>query len=237
MTTNVLKVPSFHVPEWLLTATVALAFSVFALLAWMAVIPFGTIEALGFATGAFSVWWSARNSVWGFPIGILNNIFYFVVFYENAYYADMWLQVVYILFAIYGTYKWVWGNDKAPQPIRHITWKIAAIMAPLVAVMTYLAHDLLVYYNGAAPFWDAFLTALSLAAMTLLVLRVYENWIIWIVADVCYIALFWTRDLPLTSVLYVVFLATCVYALYNWTKELREQKGKTLTAADEFRKV
>lgn len=237
MTTIAMKARGLNIPEWLGTAAVAVAFTFFALLAWFDAVPFGVIEALGFATGAFSVWWSARNSVWGFPIGIANNVFYFIVFYDAKFYADMWLQVLYVGFALYGIYKWVWGRDKAPSPIRHITVKMGIALAAFVGVMTYVAHQVLMFYNGAAPFWDAFLTALSLAAMTLLVLRVYENWLIWITADIFYIWLFWTRDLPLTSLLYIVFMAECFYALRIWTRDLKTQKDKPLTVAGELRKV
>jgi nicotinamide mononucleotide transporter len=238
MTTIAAKFNTIQIPEWITSVFMALAAVVFAFLSFTGILPFAGIEAAGFVTGAMSVWWSAKNSVWGFPIGIANNIFYFIVFIDAGFYADMMLQVVYVGFALYGIYKWVWGSNRAPTPIRHINWQIGATFVGFVTIMTLVMHEVLIYFNGTAPFWDAFLTAMSLGAMMLMVLRYFENWFVWITADVFYIWLFWTRDLPLTSVLYVVFMLICFTALYYWTKELREQRrGKKLTVEAELKKV
>lgn len=196
MTTLVMKARnSIHLPEWVTTVVMAAAAILFAVLSATGKLPFSGIEAAGFVTGAFSVWWSAKNSVWGFPIGIANNIFYFILFLEAGFYADMMLQVVYVAFSLYGIYKWVWGNKHAPQPIRHINWKVGLGVAAFIGAATFGMHEVLLYFNGTAPFWDAFLTALSLGAMSLMVLRYFENWFIWITADIFYIWLFW-KDLP-----------------------------------------
>jgi nicotinamide riboside transporter PnuC len=86
MTTIAAKFNALQIPEWATSVMMTLAAAAFAFLSFTGTLPFSGIEAAGFVTGALSVWWSARNSVWGFPIGIANNIFYFVIFLDAGFY-------------------------------------------------------------------------------------------------------------------------------------------------------
>jgi nicotinamide mononucleotide transporter len=79
--------------------------------------------------------------------------------------------------------------------------------------------------NGAAPFWDSFTTILCLAAQYLLCRKRVENWFFWIAADVIYVPLYLSRELPLTALLYALFLALCLIGVRAWTATLKTDKG------------
>jgi nicotinamide mononucleotide transporter len=79
---------------------------------------------------------------------------------------------------------------------------------------------LLIFVNGAAPFWDSITTTLCLAAQYLLCRKRIENWWLWITADVIYVPLYFSRHLPLTAVLYAGFIGLCVIGLFRWRREL-----------------
>ena len=64
--------------------------------------------------------------------------------------------------------------------------------------------------HGAAPGWDALTTSMSLGAQLLLNLKRLETWYVWIAVDVIYVPLYFSRDLNLTALVYVVFLGLCV---------------------------
>lgn len=85
-----------------------------------------------------------------------------------------------------------------------------------VPLATWLMHSWLVAADGAAPFWDALTTALSLASQYLLARKRIENWWIWIAVDIIYVPLYMSRGLPLTAALYAVFLAMCMIGLMQW---------------------
>jgi nicotinamide mononucleotide transporter len=83
-------------------------------------------------------------------------------------------------------------------------------------------REILLEVNDAAPLWDALTTVLSLAAQYLLCRKRFENWWFWIAADVIYIPLYLARKLPLTAVLYAVFLMMCLIGVREWSRSLKK---------------
>ena len=77
--------------------------------------------------------------------------------------------------------------------------------------------------GDASPFLDALTTVLSVEAQYLMTRKVIEHWWIWMAADIIYIYLYASRNLYLTSLLYVVFFAMCVVGLRDWLRDSAAQ--------------
>jgi nicotinamide mononucleotide transporter len=191
---------------------------------WQRWIQYPLTETLGFVTGAGCVYLVVREHIWNFPVGIANNVFFFVLFNSSRLYADAWLQVVYLALAIQGWHCWLHGGkDRSVRKIERAPTQVLATVALLVAVGTVGLTLLLRKADGAAPVLDAFTTALSLGAQWLLNRKAIENWYLWIAADVLYIYLYVSRELHLTAVLYAIFLGLCVAGLTAWSQTLAAQ--------------
>ena len=188
--------------------------------------PVAVTEAWGFVTGGICVWLVVREHLWNWPVGLANNVFFFVLFWRSRLYADMGLQVVYFGLGIYGWLNWIFGgeNHTALRISRttRIEWLVLGAAIPLC---TWGLREVLIAVNGAAPFWDSLTTVLSLAAQYLLCRKRLENWLFWIAADLIYIPLYLSRHLPLTAVLYAVFLVMCLFGVREWWRNWR--KGGT----------
>jgi nicotinamide mononucleotide transporter len=50
---------------------------------------------------------AARGKVSNYPVGLINIIFFFVVFYQVQLYSDMALQVYFFIINVYGWWKWL----------------------------------------------------------------------------------------------------------------------------------
>ncbi|MCB1200056.1 MAG: nicotinamide mononucleotide transporter [Leptospiraceae bacterium] len=178
-------------------------------------------ETFGFITGAWCVILVVKQNLWNFPIGILNNIFFIILFYKARLFADMGLQFVYILLGLFGWWQWLFGG-KAGRNTLQVSRSSAGealVLANSGAFATYFLTLYLQSIDGASPFLDALTTVGSLIAQYLLIFKRIENWFVWISVDIVYIGLYISRDLYLTSFLYAVFISLCVSGLIAWRKQ------------------
>jgi nicotinamide mononucleotide transporter len=205
---------------------------------WRGLTSFGVTEALGFVTGAACVYLVVRQNVWNFPLGIVNNIFFLILFANARLYGDAGLQIVYIALGFQGWYYWLHGGrNRKAAPITHASPPLLITIGSFVTFGTAGLVLALRAAGGAAPVMDAFTTVLSIAAQYLLNRKTIENWLLWIVADIIYIWLYISRDLKLTAVLYFVFLCLCVAGFLNWRRSLKAQAdARPSTAADDLSK-
>lgn len=176
------------------------------------------VEILGFVSGALCVWLVARQNVWNWPIGIANNITFLILFWAAGIYADAGLQIVYMALALYGWWAWLRGGaDHGTLTVTRTTrdqWlMLGAVGVVATAGLTVLLDTVT---DSTVPLPDAITTVLSLLATWGQARKKLESWWLWIAADVIYVPLYVYKDLWLTAVLYVGFLALCVLGLRNW---------------------
>jgi nicotinamide mononucleotide transporter len=100
----------------------------------------------------------------------------------------------------------------------------------LVGAGTAVIRAYLAEVDGAAPFWDALLTSGSLGALYLLIRGYVATWTFWIVLDLAYVALFWSRELYLSAALYMLLLAMAARAALEWRSLLRAPASAPATA-------
>lgn len=191
---------------------------------WRRWAPFGLTEALGFVTGALCVYLVVKENVWNFPIGIANCALFLVLFIQTRLYGDAALQLIYIVLGFQGWYLWLrGGQNHTPLKIERASRRLLLGVAVFVVVATTGLTLFFRRINDSAPFLDAFTTVVSLGAQYLLNRKAVENWLLWIIADVVYVYLYFSRGLQLTAVLYFVFLCLCIAGLRRWLKSMSEQ--------------
>jgi nicotinamide mononucleotide transporter len=187
---------------------------------WQKWLPSSTTEMLGFVTGAACVWLLTRENIWNWPIGIANAIFYLILFWQSRLFADSSLQIFYIATGILGWYWWLHGGkQKKELHVQRVGLPIAAILTVIGVMCTYLMFRYLVHIKDSAPFWDALTTVGSLVAQFMLTRKWIENWLVWMAVDVIYVALYASRNLYLTSILYAIFFLMCVSGWFEWKKQ------------------
>ncbi|MEV4335212.1 nicotinamide riboside transporter PnuC [Streptomyces sp. NPDC049597] len=196
--------------------------------------PVSWTEFLGFGSGALCVWLVARQHIANWPIGIANNVLFFLLFSQAGLYADAGLQVVFITLAVYGWWTWTHGGGpgSGTLPVRRTTrtewtWLLAAGVVGTLALTLLLDRAT----DSTVPFWDALTTALSLMATYGQCRKRLESWWLWIAADVVYIPLYAYKELYLTSLLYVGFMTLCVIGLRDWSRDTATGRQRPAEAA------
>lgn len=176
-------------------------------------------ELLGFVSGLACVYLVARNNIWNFPVGIANAVFFFILFLNAKLYADMGLQVFFILVQVVGWWAWLKaGPNRTELPITYAKAKVLVPVAVAGLVFAIIMVPVLRHAHGSYPYLDSTTTTLSVCAQFLLSFRYIQNWYLWIVADLIYIPLYAVKGLYFTSILYVLFLSLCILGLITWRK-------------------
>jgi len=169
-----------------------------------------------------SVALSAIENIWSWPTAIIGVALYFVVFYQAKLYADMSLQVIYVIINAYGWWKWLHGGkdesvlqvSRAPVRVMVIGSLIACGGA--VAFGFFFQH----FTDAALPFADSALSWFSLLAQYLMARKYLENWHLWITLDVFYIAMYINKHLYVTAGLYAAFIVPCVLGVVQWQRAM-----------------
>jgi nicotinamide mononucleotide transporter PnuC len=143
-------------------------------------------ELIGFVTGALCVWLLVRQNIWNWPVGITNNIFYIIIFYNSGLYADAGLQFVYIAISIYGWWNWLHGGQNhSALTVNRASFagmfSYLGITATATAVLYWLLRQ---FTPSTVPLADGLTTALFLTAQYMMSRKVVENWWFWIIGDV-----------------------------------------------------
>jgi len=73
------------------------------------------VEIFGAVSGIIYVFLEIRQNIWLWPIGIITSAVYILVFFTNKFYADMSLQVYYLVISVLGWYWWMKGTGRRAQ--------------------------------------------------------------------------------------------------------------------------
>jgi nicotinamide mononucleotide transporter len=183
--------------------------------------PLETIAAL---FGIVSVYLSVRQNIWSWPTAIANVGLYTIVFYHSRLYADMGLQVVYIIISFYGWYQWLYGGKGHTElEVSRTSRRLGAFLVGL-GILCSLALGTVLHRttDAALPYLDSTTTSTSLIAQWMMTRKLLENWVVWVAVDVVYIGMFIYKSLYVTSFLYLVFLILSVMGYRQWKATLPE---------------
>lgn len=177
------------------------------------------IETIAFVSGVLAVWLTAKEHIANWPIGLVNTSLTFYVLYNNRLWSDAVLQVIYFVLGVFGWYWWLHGSVQRKEIHIGITprkeWApLLGIALVAIGVWTYINIRLI----GAAPFFDASLTVLSLVAQYMLTRKYIQSWHFWILVDIFYVPLFLWKGLYLFAILYLIFTWIAFFGLKEWRR-------------------
>jgi len=182
------------------------------------------LEWVGTISGFICIYLAAKENIWNWPISIISVLAYSFIFFESKLYGDAALQLYFLFTAFYGWYFWLRKKATHEKPVESLKIKHWLLIVPGIALLTVLLGLFLKTYTDTdVPYIDGFCTAMSFAAQLLMTRKVLQNWIIWIVVDICYVPLYLHKQLSLTALLYFVLIILAFIGYLDWRKTYREQ--------------
>jgi nicotinamide mononucleotide transporter len=194
------------------------------------------IEVFGAVTGIIYVFLEIRQTIWLWPVGIVTSAVYIWVFFTSKIYADMSLQVYYLIISVLGWYWWLKGTERGKEErgngrkgegvkqelqVTRLKLKTGLVLV-FVFVILYMAMWLILtrLTDSPVPVRDAFITSLSIVATWMLARKIYEHWYLWIAVNFVSAALFLARGLYPTVILYIVYGLMSFAGLIEWKKTI-----------------
>jgi nicotinamide mononucleotide transporter len=198
--------------------------------------PMSYLEFFGTVAGGIAVWLSAKANIWSWPIGIVNVVLFFFLFYQVQLYPDMFLQVFFFVTNLMGW--WRWANPKSGEEDRKNELKVSFMKRKqfigvfvIGLVGTYLfgtfAKNLHEWFPtifnlpSAYPYADSFVTIMSIVTTFLMIQKKVECWIIWIIVDAVATYLYFAKGIKFVGIEYLVFCFLASFGLWNWMQEYK----------------
>lgn len=213
---------------WLITFTVV---NIYLFFAWHD----SWIGLIASLTGMLCVVLTAKGRISNYYFGIINVLFYAYIAYQNKYYGEVILNVVYFFpMSIVGIYFWFKHENKNKIDTVYVKKikKSEFLFWILISAIGIVIYGLfLKSIGGALPFVDASSTVLSITGMILTVRRATAQWPLWVVEDIIevgmWIYVFITTKGDISMIImWSAYLVNACYGYYNWKKMEKNQNGK-----------
>lgn len=181
------------------------------------------IEIIAVLFGIASVWFAKKENILVFPTGIINTVIFVYLCYVFTLYGDLTINIYYTLMSIYGWYMWsstIKGEEIAITKSTTRDWKIATIIFTVTLLFVVSVYLYFNRFDRITDYVDTFTTGIFFAAMWLMANKKIEHWLLWIIADIISIPLYFVKGLGFTGLQFIVFLILAIQGYKQWKKSL-----------------
>ena len=186
-----------------------------------------TLQWLGTAFGVTQVLLARRNNIHNYLFGIVSILIGMWVLYRSGLYADILLNLYYLIMSIYGWFYWKMGRKSQETPITSSSTPTQGIALGIVlATFALMAYWLDRYTDSNVPYWDALACSFAWAGMWLMAKRKLENWIYLNVSNLISIPLLIYKELYIYAGLTAFLFVVAISGYYTWKKILEGEGTK-----------
>ena len=162
---------------------------------------------------------AGRNNIHTWWTGVVGTLLFGLLFAQNRLYADVALQLFFVVTGLIGWWKWLRDRHGEALPVTHagmasMLWILPLGVGATVAYGAMLHH----FTNAYAPFPDSAVLVFSIIGQMLMMQRRVENWGFWLLVNTIATPLYFSRGLHLTAVLYAGFWINALVSWRNWHK-------------------
>jgi nicotinamide mononucleotide transporter len=189
---------------------------------------FTTLELIAVLLAIAYLLLAIRQNIWCWVCAGASTAIYIYLFANARLYMESALNLFYLVMAIYGWIVWSAGrheNDRMPVTV----WSglVHARAISIIVVLSLASGFLLSRYTEAEfPYIDSLTTWSAVWATFLVARKVLENWWYWLLIDIASIFIYWSRDLQLTSVLFLLYVIMIPFGLFSWLRTMQRQPAR-----------
>ena len=178
------------------------------------------LEITAVLFGVVSVLFARKNNILVYPTGLISTLIFIYILYNFKLYGEFIINIYYSIMSILGWYFWSRrnnGQEEFPISIMNSKeYKISAIIFTVTLLFIALVYHFFDKFTNLTAYVDAFTTALFFVGMWLMAKRKIENWIVWIIADIISVPLYFFKGLTVSSLQFIVFTIIAVLGYIEW---------------------
>ncbi len=184
------------------------------------------LELIAVVFGIISVLFARKNNILVYPTGLVSTILYVYILFKFELFGDLIINFYYSIMSVLGWYLWSkTKNGEDEFPISTINRK-ECIISTLIFIITLTFVAFVYHFFDKFTHWtayvDAFTTGLFFVGMWLMAKRKIENWILWIIADVVSVPLYFYKGLTFSSFQFLVFTIIAILGYKEWKRFLQK---------------
>lgn len=183
------------------------------------------LEVIAAIFGLIYVLLAARQNFFCWMAGIANVLIFAWIFFNNKIYANMSLQIIYLIISIYGLYVWMSKKPNVKVKISKMDNSYRLLMVVFISILTAISYLILSNTNSTTLFVDSFTAAAGLIATWMQARKYIENWLIFIPTDIILTIMFYTQELYVTSALFAIYTLIAIGAYFNWLKMYKKEQA------------
>ncbi len=185
------------------------------------------LEFIAVIFGLISVLFARVNNILVYPTGIISTLIFIYLLFQWSLIGDFIINIYYTIMSIYGWILWSKRkNDTLEYPIdimNTVDIKKSIILFTLTTLFVIIIYIYFDKFTSWTAYVDTFTTGLFFVGMWLMAQRKIENWIVWIIADLISIPLYFHKGYTLTSLQYLVFTIIAYFGYREWKTYLQKE--------------
>lgn len=188
------------------------------------------LQLAGIVLGLLYLWLEYRANIWLWAVSIVMPMVHGVLYYRSGLYADMAMNVYYVIAGFYGWIVWLRGSggksDKPALRISSTPWRLGVILTVVGAVVWAAIYFILVHYtDSTVPVLDSLTTAMSIVALWMLSRKYLEQWLVWLAVDAISCGLYIYKGIPFTAGLYGLYTILAVAGYMRWRRVMLSEQA------------
>ncbi len=185
------------------------------------------VEFVAVFAGICSVWFSRKENILVYPIGLINTTFYIYLSLKGNLFGEASVNLYYTVMSIYGWILWSKKDNVSHAAVLHISFsdqkewinQLIFFSCFYIAIFGALSWMKQSFAPEAIPWADAFASATAYTGMWLMARKKVESWIWWIATNIASIPLYFIKGYIFTSVQFLVLLVLAIAGLISWQKK------------------
>jgi len=152
----------------------------------------GLIEFIAVFAGIASVWFSRKENILVYPVGLVNTLFYIYLSVKGHLFGEASVNFYYTIMSIYGWILWAKKDKVKHEAVLHITFsstkewmqQLLFFISFYIVLFASLTWAKQAFAPEAIPWADAFASATAYTGMWLMTKKKFESWIWWLATNI-----------------------------------------------------